>query len=956
MTADLADHGSGGPAGLSTREAARLLVSHGPNTIAAERRVPLWHRVLQQLRDPLILVLLAAATLTIATNDLADTSIIMLVVIVNTVVGVAQEIKAERAVAALRALSAPVARVVRDSQERYVPSAEVVPGDLLLLAEGDIVPADGVVLEAARLLIDESSVTGESEPVEKTAVAGQAPTRTTPVPVPEGDGPPASAPDGPRPAEPSPAGTVSAGTVSAGTVVVRGRGRVSVTATGADSATGRIAALLRTGPGLTPLQRRLAAFGRVLAAAVVVLCALVLLLGLLRGQPWDVMVVTALSLAVAAVPESLPAVVTLSLALGARRMVARRAIVRRLPAVETLGSVTVLATDKTGTLTEGRMAAEALWTPETTAVVTGTGYAPEGRVLRDGRTVTAEEAPDLAALLEAAVLCNDAGLQPPGDDDRPSWLALGDPTEAALLTAGARLGLHRTVLERAWPRVDEVPFDSSRKRMTTVHRGPDGSARVISKGAPEVMLTAHVLTGSPEELARAVTHADRLAADGYRVLAVAADTLPGDVAGTGAAVTGPAGADTPGPPTAGTEPGPVDGWESGRLGLLGLVGILDPPRAAAAATLEACTRAGIIPVLITGDHPLTARAVVRRLGIADGDRVVTGEQIRSGEAGDLTEARIFARTSPEQKLDIVQAWRAAGHVVAMTGDGVNDGPALRRADIGVAMGRRGTEVARQSADLVLADDDLGTVVAAVEEGRRVYSNVRRFLLYGISGGAAEVAVMLIGPFLGMPLPLLPAQILWINLLTHGLPGVALGAEPGGRDVMRDPPRPPGESVLGAGLWPRVLLMGTVIAAVTLAAGVWAHQTDRPWQTMVFLVLGATQLGVALGSRARPGTWSNPFLLVAVATALALQIAGVYFPPLRALLGTEPLALTELLIACALSVVGYAAMRLQRWLLPEHTAGRRPGSPSGPADAPGSVAVAAPVAPQPNPADRDGGHR
>ncbi|WP_327188572.1 cation-transporting P-type ATPase [Streptomyces xinghaiensis] len=860
-------------AGLSAAEAAARLERYGPNIVSTARPTPLWHRIGTQLRDPLILVLLVAIALTIATGDYLDTSIISFVVVVNTAVGVTQEVRAERAVMALRELSAPGARVVRDGEERHVPSSEVVPGDLVLLGEGDIVPADGELLEEAALLVDESSLTGEAEPVGK----------------------------------PLPADGEQRPVVSAGTVVVRGRARFVVTATGADSATGRIAALMTTKPAATPLQRRLAAFGRVLAAVAVVLCLVVLVIGLLRGQDPELMAVTAISLVVAAVPESLPAVVTLGLALGARRMAERNAIVRRLPAVETLGSVTVIATDKTGTLTEGRMSAQRLWTRHGTAAVSGTGYAPEGRVEREDTELRPDTAPDVTELLTAAVLCNDAALQAPdatdGEDgrsgearssaqgDEADWHALGDPTEAALLTAGARLGLDREALAREWPRTEEIPFTSDRARMTTVHRRPGGGLRVVCKGAPEVVLVPEVLADGAGTLAEAAEAAGRLAGEGYRVLAVAV-------------------ADRAEPPEGGGD------WESG-LNLLGLIGILDPPREAAAETVAACRRAGIIPVLITGDHPLTAGVVARRLGVVEAadqaeeaEEVTTGDRIRDGSAGDLTRPRVFARTSPEQKLDIVQAWRGAGHVVAMTGDGVNDGPALHRADIGVAMGRRGTEVARQAADLVLADDDLGTVVAAVEEGRRVYANVRRFLLYGLAGGAAEILVMLFGPFLGMPLPLLPAQILWINLLTHGLPGVALGAEPVAPDTMRQPPRPPEESVLGAGLWPRILAMGLVIAGASLGVGIWAHETGRPWQTMVFLVLGATQLGVGLASRARPGTFTNPFLLVGIAAALALQIAGVYLPPLQKLLGTEALSAGDLLIGCALSAVGYAAMRLQ----------------------------------------------
>ncbi|MFI7469775.1 cation-translocating P-type ATPase [Nonomuraea sp. NPDC049646] len=835
--------------GLSSAEAAVRLERDGPNLLPRKPPTPLWRRVVTQLRDPLIIVLLIAAALTVGTGDWTDAAVIALVIVVNTAVGVTQEVRADRAITALAELATPEARVVRDGHQRQIPAGDVVAGDLLVLAEGDIVPADAEVVESAALLVDESALTGESVPVDKDAGA----------------------------------------TVSSGTVVARGRGRAVVTAIGAASASGRIAALMVKGAGLTPLQRRLVGVGRLLAGVAVVLSALVLALGLVRGQPVELMVVTAISLVVAAVPESLPAVVTLSLALGARRMAARDALVRNLPAVETLGSVTVLATDKTGTLTEGRMVARHLWTPAAEAPVTGSGYAP------DGGLAAGQDPDEFAALLTAAALCNDARLRPPQESGE-EWTALGDPTEAALLAAAARLGLDRAALQERFPRVAELPFDSDRKRMSTVHLLPGGGARLICKGAPEALLRPDVLTGDPELSARAAERADRFARDGYRVLAVAAADLD-------------------------AVPHPVR--EEG-LRLIGLVAILDPPRAAAAAAVADCARAGIRTVLITGDHPGTARAVAADLGIiGDADRVldrVLDRVVDCREPGALAAgpAGVYARATPEQKLDIIEGLRGRGEVLAMTGDGVNDGPALRRADIGVAMGRRGTEVARQAADLVLADDNLDTVVAAVEEGRRVYANIRRFLVYGLSGGAAEIAVMLLGPFVGLPLPLLPAQILWINLLTHGLPGVALGGEPTVPGTMSQPPRPPGQSIMGAGLWQRVVRIAVVLTAVTLGVAVWGSMTGRPWQSMAFFALGATQLGVALGTRTRPGTLANPMLLFAVGGAFVLQLAGVYLPPLRELLGTRPLAPGDLLVVVALSTLGYAAARLDRILHPSPT--------------------------------------
>ncbi len=844
--------------GLSSAEAAERLTRDGLNALPQRPSVPLRRRVGAQLRDPLIVVLLVAAALTLATGDWTDMAVIVLVIAVNTTVGVSQEIRADRAISALSDLTAPSARVLRDGAQHQIPAAEVVVGDLLVLAEGDIVPADATVVEAASMLVDESAVTGESLPVGKAAAVRAAAVD-------------AAAEDA---------------SMSAGTVLVKGRGQAIVTATGAASTTGRIATMLAKGPGLTPLQRHLIDIGRLLAGVTVALCAIVLAGGLIRGQPAELMVVTAISLVVAAVPESLPAVVTLGLALGARRMAARNALIRQLPAVETLGSVTALATDKTGTLTEGRMVARRVWTPAAEAVITGSGYAPGGAVRVGDEELDESDPYGVTDLLMAVALCNDARLAPPATAGG-EWAALGDPTEAALLTAAAKLGIDHGELQARFPRSDERPFDSDRKRMTTVHRNPGGGFRMVCKGAPEAMLNPSVLADDPDLLARAAARAGNLAQAAFRVLAVAQAERP-------------------------TPPGPGEDLEQG-LRLLGLVAILDPPRTAAAATIAACRQAGIRPILITGDHPGTARAIATELGIIHPeDPVIDCRDVREA---DLTRATVFARATPGQKLGIITALRDHGEVVAMTGDGVNDGPALRRSDIGVAMGRRGTEVARQAADLVLADDELGTVVAAVEEGRRVYANIRRFLVYALSGGTAEITVMLLGPLFGLALPLLPAQILWINLLTHGLPGVALGGEPAESDAMDRPPRPPTQSIMGAGLWQRVVRIAVVLTAVTLGTAVWAHQTGRPWQSMAFFTLGATQLGVALGSRSRPGSWANPMLLAAVASALALQLAGLYLPPLRELLGTRPLTSADLAIALALSVLGYVAVRLDRLIHP-----------------------------------------
>jgi Ca2+-transporting ATPase len=823
-------------------------VQSGPNEIRQDRRISVWSSISVQLRDPLIAVLLAACALTVLIGDLTDTAVIALVVVVNTAVGVGQELKADRAITALAQLTTPSVRVRRSGRETSVPSVDLVPGDIVLLGEGDVVPADCEVIESRSLLVDESALTGESVAVGKAA------------------------------------GTDA--DLSAGTVVVKGRAVARVRAIGADSALGRIAALLDSHVQRTPLQRRLAELGRVLALCAVALCALVLVLGVLGGSSFELMAVTAVSLAVAAVPESLPAVVTLSLALGARRMADRNAVVRRLPAVETLGSVDVLATDKTGTLTEARMVVEELWTPERTVQVSGHGYDPVGELTSGGTTVDPTRAPDVLALLRCAALCNDATLVEPAAAGGP-WRGLGDPTEVALLTLARKGGLTRGDLQEDYPRLEEVPFDSTRQHMTTVHGlGPAGTDRVlvISKGAVESLHAQHGTSDVSPTWSEAVRRAEAMADRGLRVLAVtAAETT-------------------------------LASWPQTPQQLVGLVGMDDPAKPAARSTIEACTAAGIVPVLITGDHPATARAVATQVGVLDRDGpggVVTGSAIAAGEVADLTSVRVFARTTPEQKLDIVQAWRDRGAVVAMTGDGVNDGPALRRADIGVAMGHRGTEVARQAADLVLADDDLATVVAAVEEGRRVYANIRRFLVFGLSGGATEIAVMLLGQAAQLGVPLLAAQILWINLLTHGVTGVAIGAEPTEPGTMRRPPRPPRESVLGGGLWQRVVAITAGLTAAAILFAVWASGSGRPWQTMLFVALTSLQLGVALGLRPRLLTVQNPWLPVAVLGSALLAAAGVYVPLLQTLLGTVSLAPVDLGVSLGIGVVGWCLARLSR---------------------------------------------
>ncbi len=793
----------------------------------------------------MILLLLAAAAVTTALKDVTDTVVIGAVILLNTAMGVVQEIRAERALAALEDMSAPTARVVRDGHVQVIPAPILVPGDLMHLEAGDIVPADALVLEAHELHLDESAMTGESVPVERLDGAD----------------------------------------VQAGTVVTRGRAAATVTRTGSESALGQIAQLVAAAPvRATPLQRRLSRLSRTLVVAAAVASAVVFLMGLVQGRSIGTMLVVAVSLAVAAVPESLPAVVSVALALGAYRMARRSAIVRRLPAVETLGSVSVLATDKTGTLTEGRMTASHVWTPEAAYAVSVDGGPA---LVRDDGASADPASADLARLLRAVVLCNDAQVVAvEGRSD-----LVGDPLETALLALAQAAGLDVAMTRAAWPRVDEDPFDSRTRRMTTEHRSPGGVDVVIVKGAPESVFVT--LEPSPA-VTQAEDAATALARSGRRVIAVAE-----------------------------TAPDPADPELHPVNRLLGLVAISDPPRRTARDVIAACRDAGVRVVMITGDHADTARAIAVDLELtvdapvvqvgdgSDGALEADHGQAARTELGD--EVSVYARTRPEQKVNIVRSLQAAGHVVAMTGDGVNDAPALRAADIGVAMGRGGTEVARQAAALVLADDDLGTVVAAIEEGRRILANIRAFLRYALSGGFAEVLVMIVAPFIGMPIPLLPGQILWINMLTHGPPGVAFGAEPVDPAVMKQPSRHPEESVLGDGLGRQILVLGSVIAAVALAAGLAADASGQPVQSHVFLVLGLAQLGVAMALRnpRRGRTWRGRSLEAAVAVSAVLLLAALYVPALQDLLHTDPLEAQALIPLFLLSMIPGLFARLVR---------------------------------------------
>ncbi|MGE5319975.1 MAG: cation-translocating P-type ATPase, partial [Hyphomicrobiaceae bacterium] len=770
-------------AGLTAEDAASRLEQVGPNILRETgRRHPL-AMLAAQFTDFMILVLIAAAVIAGFVGEAQDAIAIVVIVFLNGIIGFAQEYRAERAMAALKRMASVQARVIRGGRAGLVDAAELVPGDLVELEAGNILPADLRLTELAALKVDESALTGESQPVEKRLA------RLHVTDLPLGD---------------------RLNMAYKGTIATYGRARGLVVATGMQTELGKIATLLSGESGTTPLQKRLARFGRSLALAVLAICAIIFLAGWLRGVPPLVMLLTAVSLAVAAIPEALPAVVTISLALGAARMVRQNVLIRRLPAVETLGSVTYICSDKTGTLTQNRMRVD--------CVLAAGETRPS---LQDG------EPPPWRELGLAMALCNDAVA---GADGKLS----GDPTETALLEAARAAGFRKPELQEGLPRLAELPFDSERARMSTLHR--EGEAiLLLVKGAPERVLPRcrdQLAAHGTMAIDQAALHeaAERLAAQGLRVLAFALKRLP-------------------------RVPQVLDSTAlESDLTFIGLAGLIDPPRPEAAESVAACKAAGIIPVMITGDHPATARAIASRLGIiGDGAKVLTGSRLARLSLAEfereVESVRVYARINPEQKIKIVQALQDKGEFVAMTGDGVNDAPALKRADIGVAMGKGGTDVAREAAHMTLLDDNFATIVHAVREGRRVFDNIRKFVKYTMTSNSGEIWTIFLAPFLGLPMPLLPIHILWINLVTDGLPGLALAGERAERSVMRRPPRPPTESLFAHGMWQHIVWVGLLMGGVSLLTQAWAiHIGSAHWQSMVFTVLTLSQLGHVLAIR------------------------------------------------------------------------------------------------------------
>ncbi len=840
-------------AGLTHAAADERRALYGPNALdEPATRSPL-ATFGAQFADVLIILLIAAAIVSGVIGDFTDTIVIAAIVILNATLGFIQEYRSQRALAELSAIAAPTATVMRSGSKTTVEARELVPGDLVLLEPGNIVPADLRLIETANLRVNESTLTGESAPVDKSTAAIE--DASTPV-------------------------AERKNIAHKGTFATYGRAIGLVVATGMRTEFGKIAKVLGSAHSAqTPLQKRLDFLGRRLALVVVLICALVFATGVLRGEAKLPMFLTALSLAVAALPEALPAVVSIALALGARKMAVNRALVRRLPAVETLGSVTYICSDKTGTLTANEMRAE--------------GYYCDG-----ARTAAIGSTAPWHVLLQGMAVSHDATRDERG-------YVNGDPTEVALVLA-ARLAGYDHELEKArLPRLAEVPFDSARKRMTTVHRHPDGGFLSVTKGAPESVLalcTHELRTAAllPLQQDRLVQAADEMAASGLRVLAFAIrwwQRLPDVIS-----------AET----------------IERELEFIGLTGLIDPPRPEVQGAIATCRAAGIVPVMITGDHPSTARAVARRLDlIGGGDAVLTGAQLSTLAADELerlvNKTRVYARIEPEQKLKIVTALQALGEVVAMTGDGVNDAPALQSADIGISMCVAGTDVAREASGIVLIDDNFATIVEAVSEGRRIYDNLRRFVRYVLTTNSGEIWTIFLAPFLGMPVPLLPIQILWINLLTDGMPGLALTSEPAERDVMRRPPRPPDESLFSRGLGTHAFLVGLLMAAIALGVLGWSlHKGDAAWQTTVFTTICFSQLGHVLAIRSEQtslfslGLSSNRPLLGAVILTFGLQMSVVYFPALNKIFKTTPLSALDLGVCATSGLIVLGVVEVEKW--------------------------------------------
>ena len=842
--ADVAAALATSPAGLTATTAGQRLAEYGPNQLTGSQQKTVWQLLLHQLADVMILVLLAAAGVSVLIGEAKSAYVILAIVGLNAVIGFVQEYRADKAMEALQQLAASHAQVLRDGQPQQVLTAELVPGDVVLLEAGNVIPADVRLLETHALKVDESSLTGESNNVEKTVEA-----------LPPGDY--------------SLGDRVNLG--YKGTSVTNGRATTYVVATGMRTELGKIAALIQTAEVVTPLQKRLGTLGKRLSVAALVVGALFFAVGWLRGEPWESLLLVAISLAIAALPEALPALVTVSLALGAGRLMQSHALIRKLPAVETLGSVTYICTDKTGTLTLNQMTVEDLY------------------------EVPAVALPDLAdrnALLLALALNTDAARDPENN-----WL--GDSTEVALARYAADKDYDRTGLEAQFPRLAELPFDSERRCMTTLHQTPEG-VLVLTKGAAG-SLYKQLAASQQAGIADLRRRVDAQAAQGYRVLAYGAKLLPELPANLT-----PAAVETD-------------------LTFLGFASLIDPPREEARQAVAECKTAGIIPVMITGDHKLTAKAIAEKLGIISSEQelVLTGPELAALDepafAAVVEKVRVYARVDPAQKLRIISALQARHQFVAMTGDGVNDAPALKNADIGIAMGINGTEVAKEAAAMILLDDNFATIVEAVRHGRRIYDNILKFIRYLLAGSVGEITALFCAPFFGLPVPLLAIHILWINLITDGLPGLALAYEPSEKSTMQRPPIDPRQTIFADGLGWFILAVGLLVGALTIGMQAWAIGRGLPhWQTMAFTVLCFSQLGLALAIRSGResifslGLLSNKPMLGAVLLTVGLHLTIIYVPFCNELFSTQPLTVAELGIAAAVASVVFWAVEIRKF--------------------------------------------
>ncbi len=860
---------SAAESGLAADEADRRLQQYGQNELTEQAGRTPWQILWEQFTSTMALILSAAAVVSGLVGSFKDAATIFAIVILFALLGFAQDFRAERAIAALKRMAVPLVRVRRDGVVQELPSLQLVPGDIVLLEAGSVVPADCRLLEAHGLRVQEALLTGESEAVEKHTdlIASEE--------LPLGD---------------------RRNLLFMGTLVSAGRAVALVVATGMQTELGAIATMLQqVGQEWTPLQKRLDRLGKVLAVVSVVVAGLIFVVGMLRGEALKEMLLLAVSVAVAAIPEGLPAVVTITLALGAQRMLKRHALIRRLPAVETLGSVTVICSDKTGTLTQNRMAVTGLM--NTDSIVGG-----------------AEDAASDRLLLMIGALCNDAVLKVADGEES----ILGDPTEGALVSAAATAGLYRSELEQALPRIAEIPFDSTTKRMITVHQItalapgllplpplPPGGKLLAAKGALDsvlalcsaVVLNSKIVALTDDHTKALLAAADRLSNQGQRVLALALRVL---------------------------QPDDDDRLESlaQEFVCIGLAALTDPPRQEAQAAVQRCLTAGIRPVMITGDHPLTARAIARQVGIDDAGGALTGVELDRLNPEQFDEAvsrvSVYARVAPEHKLRIVDAIQRSGGVAAMTGDGVNDAPALKKADVGVAMGKVGTDVAREASDMVLLDDNFATIVAAVEEGRTIYDNIRKFVVFSVAGNTGKILAVLILPFLGLGMPLTPLQLLWLNLLTDGLLGLGMGLERAEPDVMKRPPIAPDSQIFDRRTIRYVVLTGSLIGGSCMLVTWFTWQSGGPWQTVLFASLALAQIAQAMGLRSfrssflQMGLFSNLPLLAMAASVLLLQGQAIWLPQLQGFFRTTALTLDQLGLVLLPAVAVFLLLEGEKW--------------------------------------------